>query len=627
MKILLLHFKNKIFNLENGKASLIGLSVFLFTILSSFAASEVEVAFDKKWLNLIRYKKNIFGYKSEVDNKEYFFAKDGKTHPKSELLKTIENFNLSIKNFKDINEHPICKFPGRYLYLKSKNVKINKFNLEECSEFVKYRNKIKLNSVSIIFSSFYINKPASAFGHTLLKLNADDPLKTDLHSYGVDYSAQVTTKNPILYGVLGITGGFYGRFSLMPYFLKMREYNDFESRDLWELELNLTKDEKDLLLAHLWDMNLALFDYYYFTENCSYHVLRIIDAVKPEWHLMDALYSTVIPVDTLVPLMAEKNIIKNYYFRPSLYKRAITKYSKLNENQKKFLNDSISNKELKEWKFKDEQKKLEALDNLIDITDYKFSSDIYLDSKNEKIKDFKRSILLKRSEYQDSTIKMNKFKKEKLDLGHYPRFFGIGKEFKDRNRYNFVSRTALHEILEPDGDIYSNFSLEMNRFEVSFDDDKDELSLDKYEFAHVLALRPLLLIEKKISWEFSVGLKSHPSFQKRISPYLNLGVGPSFKLGSGVGYLFGLGEFEQVFQTRENRFNKLGASFGLIQKYKNFGIHLNYAYLDNLELYGNDIKRVRAESNYNFSKSFELRFLLDKTSQDEVYKALFFYKY
>ena len=203
----------------------------------------------------------------------------------------------------------------------------------------------------------------------------------------------------------------------------------------------------------------------------------------------------------------------------------------------------------------------------------------------------------------------------------------MGKEFKDRNRYNFISRSALHEILEPDGDLYSNFSLEMNRLEISWDEDQGDLYLDKYEFAHVLALRPLLLIEKKISWEFSFGLKSHPSLNKRVAPYLNLGLGPSIKLGSGIGYLFALGEFEQVFQETENKFNHIGASIGAIQKYKSFGAHLNYAYLNDIEGTDEKIKRLRIEANYNFSKSYEFRIVLDKNTQSEIYKGLFFIKY
>jgi hypothetical protein len=34
-----------------------------------------------------------------------------------------------------------------------------------------------------------------------------------------------------------------GEYSLMPYYRKVKEYGDFESRDLWEYELNLSPEE------------------------------------------------------------------------------------------------------------------------------------------------------------------------------------------------------------------------------------------------------------------------------------------------------------------------------------------------------------------------------------------------
>jgi len=36
----------------------------------------------------------------------------------------------------------------------------------------------------------------------------------------------------------------------MPYYLKVREYNDMENRDVWEYELNLSPEEIDRLLMH-----------------------------------------------------------------------------------------------------------------------------------------------------------------------------------------------------------------------------------------------------------------------------------------------------------------------------------------------------------------------------------------
>ena len=55
--------------------------------------------------------------------------------------------------------------------------------------------------------------------------------------------ANVTVSNGALYAVLGLVGGFTGSWSNLPYYYKVREYNNFEARDLWSYDLNLRPDE------------------------------------------------------------------------------------------------------------------------------------------------------------------------------------------------------------------------------------------------------------------------------------------------------------------------------------------------------------------------------------------------
>jgi len=61
----------------------------------------------------------------------------------------------------------------------------------------------------------------------------------------------------------------------MPYYLKVREYNDMENRDVWEYELDLSHDTIDRVLMHVWELGPIYFDYYFFDENCSYYLLEL----------------------------------------------------------------------------------------------------------------------------------------------------------------------------------------------------------------------------------------------------------------------------------------------------------------------------------------------------------------
>ena len=45
----------------------------------------------------------------------------------------------------------------------------------------------------------------------------------------------------------------------MPYYRKVKEYGDFESRDLWEYELDLNPEESRFMVEHIWEMQKVTF--------------------------------------------------------------------------------------------------------------------------------------------------------------------------------------------------------------------------------------------------------------------------------------------------------------------------------------------------------------------------------
>ncbi|NIY13482.1 MAG: DUF4105 domain-containing protein, partial [Nitrospinaceae bacterium] len=77
----------------------------------------------------------------------------------------------------------------------------------------------------------------------------------------------------------------------------------------WEYELNLTPDQMDYLLRHIWELGEIYFDYYYLQENCSYHMLTTLEAAVPDLHLSDRFFFSVQPADTLKLLTEQRNLI------------------------------------------------------------------------------------------------------------------------------------------------------------------------------------------------------------------------------------------------------------------------------------------------------------------------------
>ncbi len=80
----------------------------------------------------------------------------------------------------------------------------------------------------------------SVFGHTLLRISSS--YKSPLLSSAVNYAANDTDSNGLLYAFKGIFGFYPGYFSLLPYHQKLNDYSGVEHRDIWEYTLNLSQD-------------------------------------------------------------------------------------------------------------------------------------------------------------------------------------------------------------------------------------------------------------------------------------------------------------------------------------------------------------------------------------------------
>ncbi len=284
---------------------------FLFLLAFSFAA---EV--DAQWLKLMHYEKNLIGtYHSRASSDGFFTSTE--RSPESELNQFLIDYDKRPID----DKHVVCRFPYRAKYVVNKGYKAA-IKTPNCPTLEKFRATVAPVGVSLLFSSYFLDSPASTFGHTFLRLRRNS-LKVatehqiELLDHGIGYAANPSTMNPLLYSVLGFVGGFDGVFSMVPYYYKVREYNDAESRDLWSYDLDMSPQQMADLVDHLWEVGQATFPYYYLTENCSYYILEILEIVTG-WKLLDRMPFWIIPVDTLKAVTSEPGFVKEVSYRPSL---------------------------------------------------------------------------------------------------------------------------------------------------------------------------------------------------------------------------------------------------------------------------------------------------------------------
>lgn len=66
---------------------------------------------------------------------------------------------------------------------------------------------------------------------------------------------------------------------------------------------------------HAYELVPSYFDYYFFGENCAYHLLSLLEVSVPEKRLTDAFHGWTIPVDT-IRLLADKGLIGRVAYHP-----------------------------------------------------------------------------------------------------------------------------------------------------------------------------------------------------------------------------------------------------------------------------------------------------------------------
>lgn len=283
-------------------------------------------AHQKKWQRLLLYENG----KSLVSSKTFFISTNGQNSSEDELRETLKIFGPAIgKSYAPNEQLPAqivkfaCEFPARFNYLSTR------LNIEKkyyiCNDYETWRDSFEASGISVIFASQYLENPASAFGHTFLKINSE---KKALYLNKVVSFAASVPEDVSAYSYIykGIFGGFDSFFSVYPFYLTFQEYANLERRDLWEYELNLTQVQTKELLSNIYELiNKASVDYSFLSKNCSGMILRLLEAEFDKDLLVDLPFY-ISPIES-IKVLVKNNLVQKINYHPSITSR-LNKLSK-----------------------------------------------------------------------------------------------------------------------------------------------------------------------------------------------------------------------------------------------------------------------------------------------------------
>ena len=499
------------------------------------ASIRKDLAHQKQWLNLLHYKTTLFGkFQSQADGMTFFFSPQGKTDFEAEMQATIRAL-FSIDPVPEGKEHPRCMFPARFMWL-SRELSFDPAQVPQadCSRFEKFATKLAAKSATVVFSSYYLNNPSSAFGHSLLRLNKSGSSKSgkrfELLDYGINYAANADTPNGLVFAFKGLSGLFPGTFTSVPYYYKVREYNDFESRDLWEYDVKLTEAQVTLLVAHIWELGSTYFNYFYLSQNCSYHVLTMLEAANPELNLTDRISRIVIPVDTIRALFDEPGFVTGFHYRPSVRTQFARRVDLMTPEEIDWLKQEIETKgTLKLPSSLTPKSRVTILDAAADFVDIKHNKDLVF---NEPVSSaWMQNILVTRSEIplqseiQEFPTPWNSMPQ----VGHRSRRLTVSPSYRsDLGGYTTLTqRFALHDLLDPTPGYPQYADIQIVNLGLSYRFRDPGVYLDDLTILRVVSLGPLSTFQKKPSWRVNLEVRRN---QDQSCKYC---VETAFELGGG----------------------------------------------------------------------------------------------
>ncbi len=533
-----------------GRQSLLLVILLLLSPVVSAAMSAVDdaslraLATERQWHHLLHFRQHpySFRYISQNDSPAFFLAADGSTDPLAELQADVSAF---LATGQAADESAQCRFPARYAWLKNK-LPAGTFEDQPCPEFEQWRDELNAHSLTLIFPASHINSPSSMYGHTLVRLDRADLASSKLLAYSVNFAANADpTDNELVFSYKGLTGGYPGVVSVMPYAAKTRQYQHMEYRDTWEYPLNYIPAEVDQFVRHIWELRETYFDYYFFDENCSYRLLTLLDAASERSDLAAAFPLKAVPVDTIRALYAEGRVDEAVY-RPSAASEMEASAAQASAEEIRLARALVDSDDAVEELLAGRSAESQAR-----ILELAYSYARYLAVKKKQASPELRartlSLLSARSRLPAGTSFLPpQVPAYRDDQGHGTSRLTLAAGYTDPSAYADLRwRIAYHDVLDPLPGFSPGAQIEMGDFHLRLSDAGD-IRLQHLTLVSVLSLSHPTGFQNPVAWTVSAGLDRFVPADSEVFSYLNIGFGKALQVRvspqNGSGRLFALGD-------------------------------------------------------------------------------------
>jgi hypothetical protein len=495
------------------------------------AAADAAALHDEPyWRVLLHYRDTWRGPVSRIDDPAFFLAPDGKTNPRAELHATLAGLFEPVAEGGE-RRHPVCRFPARLAWLREQlPLDAAPRPPAPCEEFEQVLTFLDPTAATLIFPAAYMNSPASMFGHTLLVFESRN--QNRLLARAVNYAAVTQETFGPLFTFKGITGMYRGYYSIEPYYDLVERYNDISHRDMWEYELDLTPAEVRRMVSHTWELQEIYSRYYFFTENCSYNLLHLLDAARPALGLRNVFGGWVIPVDT-VKAVRERGLVRAVRYRPS--KASIIRHlaGGIDEDgQALALAMANGTREPPAAAEETQDKAIPAriLELAAEYTQYLYTTEALPPQAYRE-----RLLPLLKARSRLGIVPMDPPPEpSRPDRGHNPWRVGLGGGIQRGDGFlSLATRPAYHALTDCETGYDPGAQIQFADIEARYFPERDEALLQHVDAVHVLSLTPRDAFFAPSSWRMAAGARQVASGidGDRLAAYVHTGGGAAWHTG------------------------------------------------------------------------------------------------
>ncbi len=563
-------------------------------------AAQLNLAADPVWRKLI-----FFRQYAEVISPKFYLSDMAAQHVQAitsqqELDATLDAFERDPKL--------ICQYPARYYWLSGKLTGLPRDSLATCKNLPNANQDIRF-----VLVSGYLKNPVSSFGHVLITIGEEGE-KQNLLDNAYNYGAVIPNgQNSVEYVVKGLLGRYPAGFANTKFFKQDTMYAKNEQRDMWIYTLNLTDEQRALLIYHLAELKNHYLDYFFIKQNCAYRTGELLELISDidithritPWYSPEYVFHQLEEYRTTHP-----DFIKSVEYLPSDQKQLYVMFAKMPQPLQQGINQYIRTGSLSLVNALTADDQIKALDFLIAYLNFKQT-----ENKNENAKtQYKtQKKQLMRMRFQLPVSDENQMVvpvRPSPALGEKPSKVSLGFG-RDQGYLGFTLYDK--NLLTSDSSGHDEFRM----LDFSWIYRQHKLELQSADFIHILKIEDIsqpLAGEKKFSWSFNLGAKQDLFTGDLHRPYAqgSWGVGYDFNSSlTGYGLLGG--------ELNDSRAMVDAISeIGLVYRRERLGFTLK-EYLQ--ERYRQGLAHdTRFELKYQLAKNADIKLMLSRQNNALMYQ-------